>query len=140
VGPATVQVGQNITVTGSNLFQSGWKAQLLYSKKLNPLEFTGVAFNPATVRAGSNSAGTITLNAPINVPFTASLTSSDPSVATVPLSLQFAAGQNAAVFNVQTVAPQSVNKTATITATYVATLPNGSTVTTTQSGTLTVTP
>jgi hypothetical protein len=107
---------------------------------LNPLQITSVTLSPSAVRAGSNAAGTIGLNATIDLPFTATLTSSDPSVATVPQSVGFVARQNAAVFNVQTVAPQAQAKAATITATFSVTLPNGTIVTTTQSGTLAVNP
>jgi hypothetical protein len=107
---------------------------------LNPLQITSVTMSPSAVRAGSNSAGTIGLNATIDLPFTATLASSDPSVATVPQTVGFAATQNAAVFNVQTVAPQAQAKTVTITATFSITLPNGTAVTTTQAGTLTVNP
>lgn len=107
---------------------------------LNPLQLTSLSLSPQTVRAGSNTAGTISLNATIDLPFSATLTSGDPSVVTVPATVSFAAGQNAAVFNAQTVSPQTQSKTVTVTATYAVTLPDGSRVTTTQSGTVTVNP
>jgi len=107
---------------------------------LNPLQFQSLTLSPASVRGGSNVAATLALNATIDLPFTVALSTSDPAVATVPASVPFAAGQNAAVFSVQTVGGQAQNREVTITATHTITLPNGTSVTTTRSSVLTVTP
>ena len=133
----TLPVSSPRTVTISAAVNGATQSTTL---TLNPLQFTSVSMSPSAVQAGSNAAGSIALNTTINVPFTATLSSSDPSVATVPASVSFAASQSAAVFSVQTISPQTQQKTVTITATYTVTLPNGTTVTTTKNGTLTVNP
>jgi hypothetical protein len=71
--------------------------------QLQPLAFTSFSLAPAAVPGGTNTVATVHVNATINVPFAATLTSSDPAV-TVPATLNFAAGQDAAVFNVLTAA------------------------------------
>jgi hypothetical protein len=106
---------------------------------LQPLEIVSVSFAPATVTAGSNSAATVRLNAVINLPITVTLSSSDPAVASVPATVSFVAGQDAAIFNVQTAAPQTASRTVTITATHSIVTPGG-TVTTARTGSLTIQP
>lgn len=106
--------------------------------QLQPLAFADFSLSPSALKGGTNSVATVRLNATINVPFTATLSSSDPA-ATVPATLAFAAGQDAAVFNVQT-ATVSATKTVTLTVTYTVTPPGASPVTMTRTATLTVNP
>ena len=107
---------------------------------LQPLQFTNFTLQPSTVTAGGNSAATLQLNAPIDVGFTATVSVSDPSVATVPATVSFAPGQNGAVFNVQSIGPRSAPVTVTVTVTYTVNVPNVGPVTTTVQRTLTVNP
>ena len=107
---------------------------------LQPLQFTNFTLQPATVTAGGNSAATLQLNASIDVGFTATVASSDPSAVTVPATVSFAPGQNGAVFNVQSIGPRSTATTVTITVTYTVNVPNVGPVTTTVQRTLTVNP
>ena len=107
---------------------------------LQPLQITSVTMNPASVTAGGNTVGTIRLNATINLPITVTLVSSDPAAATIPATVSFAANQDAAIFSVQTVSPQSQVKTVTITATHSIVTPNAGTVSMSQTGTLTIQP
>ena len=133
----TLPVSSTRTVTISAAVNGATQSTTI---TLNPLQIAGVVASPSAVRGGTNAAGSVSLSATIDLPFTVALSSSDPNVATVPPTLSFVAGQSAAVFNVQTVGPQSTQKVVTITATYSVTLPNGSVVTTSQTGTITVTP
>jgi hypothetical protein len=110
------------------------------SISLQPLQFTNFTLQPATVTAGSNSAATLQLNAPIDVGFTATVTSSNPSAVTVPATVTFAPGQNGAVFNVQSIGPRSTPASVNITVTYTVNVPNVGAVTATIQRTLTVNP
>jgi hypothetical protein len=66
---------------------------------------TGVSFNPASVKGGTNSTGTVTLSAsPSANGAVVTLASSNPTVAPVPGSVTIAAGATTATFTVTTTA------------------------------------
>ena len=133
----TAPVGEARTVTITALVNGVTQTATVV---LQPLQITGVTFAPATVAAGSNTLGTVRLNAKIDLPITVTLASGDVAVATVPGIVSFAGNQDTAIFNVQTVGPQSQSKSVTVSASYSITPPGGVAVSTTQTGTLTVTP
>jgi hypothetical protein len=110
------------------------------SISLQPLQFQAFTLKPATVTAGGNSAAILQLNAPIDVPLSATVSVSDPSAATAPATVNFAAGQNGAVFNVQSIGPRSTATSVTVTVTYTVNVPNVGPVTTTVQRTLTINP
>jgi hypothetical protein len=88
------------------------------------LTVTAVSLNPTTVTAGSTAQGTVTLST--NAGATVTLSSSNTGVATVPASVNVAAGSTTATFTVTAVAAGSATIAASV---------NGST----QNATVTVT-
>ena len=81
-----------------------------------PLVLNTLSVSPATVAGGSNSTGTITLNAPAPASGTVvSLESSNTNIATVPASVTVASGQTSATFTVTT-KTVTATQTAVITA------------------------
>ena len=109
-----------------------------FTLNLLPNTFQNFSLTPAAAPAGSNVAASLSLSAAPSVPVTVALTSSDPTVATVPATVQFLSGQNAIVFNVQTTSHQTQQRSVTITATYVS--PSGNRDRFSRSVTLTVVP
>jgi LmbE family N-acetylglucosaminyl deacetylase len=84
---------------------------------LNPLLLTGVSLNPTSVAGGVSSQGTVTLNgSSYDSSAVIQLSSSDPS-ASVPASVNVAAGSSTATFTVTTVLVGTTTS-ATITATF----------------------
>ena len=106
---------------------------------IQPLAVQSITVSPPAVHGGTSSSFTIQLNRASTTTLVFQFTSSDPSAVTAPPSVTFGSGQLTKLVTVNTVAPQTVSKTVTITATATRTTNFGQ-ATITKSATLTVNP
>jgi hypothetical protein len=93
-------------------------AVLTVTPTVNPATLSSLSLNPTSVTGGAASIGTVTLNtaAPASGAMVA-LSSSNPTVATVPASVTVPAGTTSAAFTIST-NPVAASNTVTISATY----------------------
>lgn len=92
-----------------------FSASLRTGTIVRDLAITGVSLNPASVRGGRSSTGTVTLNSPAPTGGTVVSLASSNASATVPATVTVAAGATSAAFTVTTT-PVTSDRTATITA------------------------
>jgi len=115
--------------TASSAIATNWAAFVMGFKYKSPLP-PGLTLSPVAVTAGNTSIGTVILNSPAPVGGAqVTLSSSNPSVASVPPSVTIAAGATSGTFNISTTSV-TFSTTVSISATYGAG----------ESATLTVTP
>jgi hypothetical protein len=107
-----------VSSAASVTISATYKATASAVLTVNPPLPKSVALSPASVTGGKTSAGTLTLNGPAPASgATVSLSSSNTSVATVPISVTVNGGATSATFTVSTVAV-STSTSVTISATY----------------------
>jgi hypothetical protein len=121
-----VAAATSATITGS--YNGSTQAATL---PINPVLMASVTMNPTSVKGGTPSTGTVTLNGPAPAGgAVVTLSNTNPTAATVPASVTVAAGATSVTFSVTTTVV-AVSTSATISGAY-----NGST----QAGGLTITP
>src|SRR5436309_1030330 len=111
---ATTPVAASVTATISASYAGITKTTAV---TINPPVPSSLTLSPSTVNAGSSSTGTVTLNGPAPAGGkVVALSSSKPSVASVPASVTVPAGSSSATFIVTT-SPGSSNTSVTVSAT-----------------------
>ena len=109
---------------------------------IEPLRFVSATISPTSVRGGTPSSITVTLNAPVPAgqDLVLSVSSSDPTVANITAGNRIAAGNSSAFLNIGTIPSQSTAKTVTLTVTFSRFISPAETNVQSISQTLTVTP
>jgi trimeric autotransporter adhesin len=111
---STVPVASNTTVIISGTYGSATRSANL---GVTAATLSSVTLNPSSVRGGSPSTGTVTLNGPAPAAGTVvTLSSGNTSIATVPSSTVVAAGSTTATFTISTL-PVTRTRTVTISGT-----------------------
>ena len=117
VGTFVISTSNVSLATTSNISATLGSSSQKATLSLNPTKLQSVSVSPSTVPAGSSSAGTVTLSGAAGATgFVVSLSSSNPSVASVPGSVTVSAGNFSANFSVTTTGV-SAQTNVTITAT-----------------------
>jgi len=110
--PVTQTTVVTISVTGGGVTKS---ANLTIEPVL-PSHVSTLKLNPATLKGGGSSIGTVTLSAAApSGGLSVTIASDDPSTATVPASITIPAGATSGTFSIKTTAA-TVNRSATISA------------------------
>jgi hypothetical protein len=113
VAAALVSAPTQVTITATYGSSSRSAILTVTPPSTSAPSLSGLTLNPSSVTGGNSVQGTVTLSAPAQTATTVSLTSST-ALASVPASVQIAAGASSANFNITTL---SVNSTSSVTIT-----------------------
>lgn len=97
------------------LFASAGGVTVATPFTVKPPVVTGLSFSPSSVKSGQQTTGTVTLSGPATAGFSVALSSANTSLLSVPASVTFAAGSQAATF-IATAGSTSVSTSVLVTA------------------------
>lgn len=117
-GVGDAQAGSYYAIAAKKVVQSSRHKHVCKVARTASLSVVPVlealSLEPATIQAGGEATGTVSLSAPAEEALTVSLQSSDASVATVPAAVTVSAGQDQATFPVTGLAAGSAEITASL--------------------------